>query len=70
MQIDTGKLIGEGINIFRVKINPDNDASQCLFEKMGAVTYCIAEYLLYEKDDIEHFEEGCLRSVLVCLCRK
>ena len=37
---------------FRVKIDSDNYASQGLFEKLGAVPYGIAEFMLHKEEDI------------------
>lgn len=45
------------INKFIIRISPDNYASQRLFEKLGAVPYGIAEYLLHDEDDILLCEE-------------
>lgn len=45
------------VDRFRVKIDSDNYASQGLFEKLGAVPYGIAEYMLHKEEDIIRCEE-------------
>jgi RimJ/RimL family protein N-acetyltransferase len=51
------------INEFRVKIDADNYASQRLFEKLGAVPYRIAEYMLHKEKDILRCEEENLDAI-------
>ena len=51
------------INNFRVKIDPNNYVSQRLFEKLGAVPYDIAEFLLHKEDDILRCEEENLEAI-------
>lgn len=46
-----------GAHKFSVKIEADNYASQRLFEKLGAVPFGIAKYILFEENDIFQFEE-------------
>lgn len=48
---------------FRVRIDPENDASQKLFEKLGAVPDGISEFMLHQKEDIERCENDNLDSV-------
>lgn len=48
---------------FRVKIDPDNYASQRLFEKLGAKPYGISEYMLHEEEDIRMCEEENLQEI-------
>ena len=48
---------------FRVKIDADNYASQRLFEKLGAIPYGIAEYMLHKEDAIIHCEEENLDAI-------
>lgn len=45
------------VDEFRVKIYPDNYASQQLFEKLGATPYGIAENILHEEEEIRNCEE-------------
>lgn len=45
------------INEFRIKVEPDNYASQRLFEKLGAVPYGIVEFMLHKEKDIIRCEE-------------
>ncbi len=45
-----------GVTEFRVQIDPENYASQKLFEKLGAVPNGIAEFMLHRKQDIERYE--------------
>lgn len=52
-----------GVDKFRVKISPDNYASQRLFEKLGAIPYGIAEYMLHKEEDIVRFEEENLEEL-------
>ena len=49
----------ERLNVkeFSIKIEPDNYASQKLFEKLGAVPYGIAEFMLHKEEDILRCEE-------------
>ena len=48
---------------FRVKIDSDNYASQGLFEKLGAVPYGIAEFMLHKEEDIRKCEEENLQEI-------
>lgn len=50
-------------NEFRIKIDPDNYASQGLFEKLGAVPYGIAEFMLHKEEDILRCEEENLQEI-------
>ena len=45
------------VNEFHIKVEPDNYASQKLFEKLGAVPYGIAEFMLHKEEDIIRCEE-------------
>ena len=45
------------INEFHIKVEPDNYASQKLFERLGAVPYGIAEFMLHKEEDILRCEE-------------
>ena len=50
-------------NTFRIKIDPENYASQQLFEKLGAVPYGIAEFILHKEEDILRCEEENLQEI-------
>ena len=52
-----------GRDMFRVKIDSDNYASQSLFEKLGAVPFGIAECMLHREDDIIRCEEENLDAI-------
>lgn len=52
-----------GVSEFRVLIDPENYASQKLFEKLGAVPNGISEFMLHQKEDIEHCENDNLDSI-------
>lgn len=52
-----------GVENFRVKIDSDNYASQRLFEKLGAVPYGIAEYMLHDEEDILCCKEEDVESI-------
>lgn len=45
------------ITEFRVRIDPDNYASQGLFEKLGAVPNGISEFMLHKEEDINRCED-------------
>lgn len=46
-----------GVTEFRVRIDPDNYASQGLFEKLGAVPNGISEFMLHREEDMKQWEE-------------
>lgn len=52
-----------GVSEFRVRIDPENYASQKLFEKLGAVPNGISEFMLHRKEDIERCENENLDSM-------
>lgn len=52
-----------GVKDFRVKIDSDNYASQRLFEKLGAIPYGIAEFMLHKEEDILRCEEEYLNEI-------
>lgn len=52
-----------GVEEFRVKIYPDNCASQYLFEKLGAVPYGIAEFMLHDENSLIRCEEENLDAI-------
>ena len=52
-----------GVTEFRVQIDPENYASQRLFEKLGAVPNGIAEFMLHREEDIERCENENLDSI-------
>lgn len=49
-----------GVTGFRVRIEPDNEASQRLFEKLGATPNGISEFLLHGQK-MEEYEEANLK---------
>lgn len=52
-----------GVEAFRVKIYPDNYASQYLFEKLGAIPYGIAEFFLHDENSLNRCEEENLDAI-------
>lgn len=63
-----GTLIREikkrvGVSEFRVLIDPENHASQKLFEKLGAIPHGISEFMLHREEDIEQCENDNLDSI-------
>ena len=52
-----------GVKDFRVKIDSDNNASQRLFEKLGATPYGIAEFMLHKEEDILRCEEENINEI-------
>ena len=52
-----------GVSEFRVLIDPENYASQKLFEKLGAVPNGISEFLLHREENIERCENDNMDSI-------
>lgn len=52
-----------GADRFRIKIESDNYESQHLAERLGAVPYGIAEYMLHKEEDRIRFEEENLEAI-------
>ena len=52
-----------GVVAFRVRIDPGNQASQKLFEKLGAVPNGISEFLMHDENALEKFEEDNLHLI-------
>ena len=58
---------------FRVRIDPGNQASQKLFEKLGAVPNGISEFLIHDQDALEQCEAEHLDQIddhLIALSKK
>lgn len=52
-----------GVTEFRIRIDPDNYASQGMFEKLGALPNGISEFLLHGTEDIRDCEEENLGDI-------
>ena len=52
-----------GVTEFRIRIDPDNYASQGMFEKLGALPNGISEFLLHGAEDIRDCEEENLGDI-------
>lgn len=52
-----------GVTEFRIRIDPDNYASQRMFEKLGALPNGISEFLLHDAEDIRNCEEENLKDI-------
>lgn len=52
-----------GVSEFRVRIDPGNQASQKLFEKLGAQPNGISEFLIHDQDALKKVEEDNLHLI-------
>lgn len=52
-----------GVSEFRVRIDPGNQASQKLFEKLGAEPNGISEFLIHDQAVLEKVEEENLHLI-------
>jgi len=52
-----------GVTKFRVRIDPGNQASQKLFEKLGAIPNGISEFLIHDQDTLKKVEEDNLHLI-------
>lgn len=62
-----------GVTVFRVRIDANNVASQCLFEKLGATPNGISKFILSNEDEILQCEEANLDQIddtLVSVAKK
>ena len=52
-----------GVDVFRIRIEPTNTASQKLFEKLGAVSHGISEVWVHDQKILEEVEEKNLHLI-------
>jgi len=52
-----------GVDVFRIRIEPTNTASQNLFEKLGAVPHGISELWVHDQKILEEVEEKNLHLI-------